>query len=29
VQSWGGTVHSIAFEHERSTTALLARIRQP
>jgi rfaE bifunctional protein nucleotidyltransferase chain/domain len=27
VESWGGTVHSIAFEHERSTTALLARIR--
>jgi rfaE bifunctional protein nucleotidyltransferase chain/domain len=29
VEGWGGTVHSIAFEHERSTTALLARIRQP
>jgi rfaE bifunctional protein nucleotidyltransferase chain/domain len=28
VKSWGGTVHSIAFEHERSTTALLSRIRQ-
>ncbi len=28
VKSWGGTVHSIAFEHERSTTALLTRIRQ-
>ncbi len=27
VQSWGGSVHSIAFRHERSTTALLARIR--
>jgi rfaE bifunctional protein nucleotidyltransferase chain/domain len=27
VQSWGGTVHSIPFEHERSTTALLTRIR--
>lgn len=27
VASWGGTVHSIPFEHERSTTALLARIR--
>ena len=27
VQSWGGTVHSIPFVHERSTTALLARIR--
>jgi len=27
VQSWGGTVHSIPFRHERSTTALLARIR--
>jgi rfaE bifunctional protein nucleotidyltransferase chain/domain len=28
VEGWGGAVHSIAFEHERSTTALLARIRQ-
>jgi rfaE bifunctional protein nucleotidyltransferase chain/domain len=28
VMSWGGTVRSIAFEHERSTTALLSRIRQ-
>jgi rfaE bifunctional protein nucleotidyltransferase chain/domain len=28
VQSWGGTVHSIAFRHERSTTQLLSRIRQ-
>ena len=27
VKGWGGSVHSIAFEHERSTTALLARIR--
>lgn len=27
VASWGGKVHSIAFRHERSTTALLARIR--
>lgn len=27
VRGWGGTVHSIAFRHERSTTALLARIR--
>ena len=29
VQGWGGTVHSIAFRHERSTTALLAKIRRP
>ena len=28
VRSWGGTVHSITFEHERSTTALLERIRR-
>ena len=28
VQSWGGTVHSIPFEHERSTTALLRKIRR-
>ncbi len=28
VKSWGGTVHSIPFEHERSTTALLAKIRR-
>ena len=28
VKSWGGTVHSIRFEHERSTTALLERIRR-
>ena len=27
VKSWGGAVHSIPFAHERSTTALLARIR--
>ncbi len=27
VRSWGGAVYSIPFEHERSTTALLARIR--
>jgi D-glycero-beta-D-manno-heptose 1-phosphate adenylyltransferase len=27
VRSWGGSVHSIAFAHQRSTTALLARIR--
>jgi rfaE bifunctional protein nucleotidyltransferase chain/domain len=27
VKSWGGSVHSIPFAHERSTTALLARIR--
>ncbi len=27
VRGWGGSVHSIAFRHERSTTALLARIR--
>jgi rfaE bifunctional protein nucleotidyltransferase chain/domain len=27
VQSWGGKVHSIAFEHDRSTTQLLSRIR--
>jgi rfaE bifunctional protein nucleotidyltransferase chain/domain len=29
VQGWGGAVHSIPFEHERSTTALLAKIRAP
>ena len=28
VRSWGGTVHSIPFEHERSTTALLSKIRK-
>ncbi len=27
VLGWGGEVHAIAFEHERSTTALLSRIR--
>ena len=27
VQGWGGTVHSIPFLHERSTTALLQKIR--
>ncbi|MFA5825799.1 MAG: D-glycero-beta-D-manno-heptose 1-phosphate adenylyltransferase [Gallionellaceae bacterium] len=27
VQSWGGSVHSIPFLHERSTTALLKKIR--
>jgi rfaE bifunctional protein nucleotidyltransferase chain/domain len=27
VRSWGGKVHSIAFEHDRSTTKLLSRIR--
>jgi rfaE bifunctional protein nucleotidyltransferase chain/domain len=27
VKSWGGSVHSLPFEHERSTTALLDRIR--
>lgn len=27
VMAWGGTVHSIPFEHQRSTTALLGRIR--
>jgi len=28
VESWGGKVHSIPFEHQRSTTALLAAIRE-
>jgi rfaE bifunctional protein nucleotidyltransferase chain/domain len=28
VTGWGGTVRSIPFEHDRSTTALLSRIRQ-
>jgi len=28
VKSWGGTVHSIPFIHERSTSATLARIRR-
>jgi D-glycero-beta-D-manno-heptose 1-phosphate adenylyltransferase len=27
VRGWGGTVHSIPFEHQRSTTALLQAIR--
>lgn len=27
VLGWGGSVHSIAFQHERSTTTLLRRIR--
>lgn len=27
VQAWGGSVHSIAFAHQRSTTALLERVR--
>jgi rfaE bifunctional protein nucleotidyltransferase chain/domain len=27
VQGWGGAVHSIAFAHQRSTTALLERVR--
>jgi rfaE bifunctional protein nucleotidyltransferase chain/domain len=27
VKGWGGRVHSIAFQHERSTTALLRKIR--
>ncbi len=27
VQGWGGSVHSIPFRHERSTTALLKKIR--
>ena len=28
VQGWGGSVHSIPFIHQRSTTALLEKIRQ-
>ena len=28
VQSWGGTVHSIPFLHQRSTTALLEKVRR-
>jgi rfaE bifunctional protein nucleotidyltransferase chain/domain len=28
VRGWGGSVHSIAFEHERSTTALLEKVRR-
>ena len=27
VQGWGGTAHSIAFQHDRSTTRLLEKIR--
>src|SRR6187399_3393007 len=27
VQAWGGRVHSVAFEHDRSTTKLLSKIR--
>lgn len=27
VQGWGGSVHSIAFRHDRSTTKLLAKVR--
>ncbi len=27
VRGWGGSVHSIAFAHQRSTTELLARVR--
>ena len=27
VNSWGGSVHAIAFQHEGSTTAMLAKIR--
>lgn len=27
VQSWGGSVHSIPFAHQRSTTELLSRVR--
>jgi D-glycero-beta-D-manno-heptose 1-phosphate adenylyltransferase len=29
VRGWGGSVYTIPFEHERSTTAILARIRNP
>ena len=28
VMSWGGSVHAIAFQHERSTTAMLEKIRR-
>ncbi len=28
VRGWGGAVHSIPFEHDRSTTALLERLRR-
>ena len=27
VKAWGGSVHAIAFQHERSTTAMLEKIR--
>ena len=27
VESWGGAVYSVPFEHERSTTALIAKLR--
>jgi D-glycero-beta-D-manno-heptose 1-phosphate adenylyltransferase len=27
MKGWGGSVHSIAFEHERSTTSIVAKIR--
>ncbi|HLQ00759.1 MAG TPA: D-glycero-beta-D-manno-heptose 1-phosphate adenylyltransferase, partial [Burkholderiales bacterium] len=27
VRGWGGSVHSIPFRHQRSTTALLEKIR--
>src|SRR6266704_918205 len=29
VRGWGGSVHSIPFRHQRSTTALLKKIREP
>jgi D-glycero-beta-D-manno-heptose 1-phosphate adenylyltransferase len=29
VQSWGGSVHSIPFLHQRSTSALIGKIRRP
>ena len=29
VKAWGGSVHSIPFRHQLSTTALLAKIRRP
>src|SRR6266705_10828 len=28
-RGWGGSVHSIPFRHQRSTTALLKKIREP
>ena len=28
VRGWGGSVHSISFRHQRSTTALLRKIRE-